>query len=79
MEPLFEGQHIHEVALRLDRPVAPVLAALAERGILGGLDISREYPDSGHALLICATETKTRADLEAYAGALADIMKKDRS
>jgi glycine dehydrogenase subunit 1 len=79
VEPLFEGPQFHEVALRLDRPVAPVLAALAERGILGGLDISREYPDLGHALLTCATETKTRADLEAYAGALADIMKKGRS
>ena len=79
VEPLFEGPHFHEVALRLDRPVAPVLAALAERGILGGLDISREYPDLGHALLACATETKTRADLEAYAGALADIMKKGRA
>jgi glycine dehydrogenase subunit 1 len=77
VEPLFDAPHFHEVALRLDRPVAPVLAALAERGILGGLDISREYPE--HSLLVCATETKTASDLEAYAGALAAIMKKERA
>ncbi len=79
VETLFDGPHFHEVALRLDRPVAPVLTALAERGILGGLDISRGYPDLGHALLVCATETKTPSDLEAYAGALAGIMKKGRA
>src|SRR5690348_710727 len=32
----FEGPFFHEAVVLLDRPVAPVLAALAERGILGG-------------------------------------------
>ena len=55
----------------LDRPVAPVLAALAERGIAGGLDLAASYPEFGHAMLVCATETKSHADIEAYARALA--------
>jgi glycine dehydrogenase subunit 1 len=58
----------------LDRPVPQVLEALAERGILGGLDLTDRYPELGHALLICATETKTETDIAAYAAALADIM-----
>ena len=58
----------------LDRPAAPVLAALARRGILGGLDLSERYPELGHALLVCATETKLGADIDAYAAALADVM-----
>ena len=61
----------HEFVVTLDRPVAPVLAALAERGIAGGHDISAAFPDLGHALLICATETKTDADLATCADALA--------
>ncbi len=77
VEPLFDGPHFHEVALRLDRPVAPVLTALSGRGILGGLDVSLQYPE--HTLLVCATETKTQSDLETYAGALADIMKKEKA
>ena len=71
----FSGKFFHEVAVTLDRPVAPVLDALAARDILGGLDLSAAYPDLGNALLICATETKTDADLQLYASALADIMK----
>ena len=51
----------HEAVLKLDRPVAPVLAALAARGILGGLDLSGTIRSSGQALLVCATETKTDA------------------
>ena len=74
VEPLFDGPHFHDAGIRLDRPVEPVLQALAVRDILGGYDLSRELPELGNALLVCATETKTQADLEAYASALQEIM-----
>ena len=74
VERLFEGPHFHEVALRLDRPVAPVLEALAERDILGGYDLSISCPELGNALLVCATETKTDADIDMYIAALEDIL-----
>jgi glycine dehydrogenase subunit 1 len=66
----FDSPRFHEVLLRLDRPVAPVLEQLAARGIAGGFDASRDFPDLGHALLVCATETKTGEDIEAFASAL---------
>jgi glycine dehydrogenase subunit 1 len=71
----FEGPRFHEAVLQLDRPVAPVIAALANRGIVGGFDLSNDYPELGHALLVCATETRTSADIEAYADALAETLK----
>ena len=48
----------------------PHLRALEAEGILGGLDLAADYPELGHALLVCATETKTDADIERYAAAL---------
>jgi glycine dehydrogenase subunit 1 len=75
----FTAPRFHEAVLVLDRPVAPVLAALARRGIFGGLDLAERYPDLGHALLVCATETKLDSDLESYAGALNDIMNASRA
>ena len=75
----FSAARFHEAVMLLDRPVAPVLAALARRGILGGLDLSERYPELGHALLMCATETKLDVDIDAYAGALADILKSSRA
>jgi glycine dehydrogenase subunit 1 len=70
----FNGPRFHEAVLLLDRPVPGVLEALAARGIVGGVDISREYPSLGNALLVCATETRTPGDIATYARALADVM-----
>lgn len=75
----FDSPRFHEAVLLLDRPAAPVLKALAQRGILGGLDLGEHYSELGSALLVCATETKTDADIEAYATALAEAMKAARA
>ena len=74
----FDVPFFHEDVLILDRPVAPVLAALAENGILGGIDISAQYPELGNALLVCATEMRTREDISRYASALRQIMEQIR-
>jgi glycine dehydrogenase subunit 1 len=71
----FERPRFHEAVLQLDRPVAPVLAELARRGIVGGFDLANDYPELGPALLVCATETRTPADIKAYADALTETLK----
>ena len=72
IERLYDGPYFHEVALKLDRPVAPVLATLAERNILGGYDLT-EYADTD-ALLVCATETKTDGDIDRCIEAFREAM-----
>ncbi|HXF65473.1 MAG TPA: aminomethyl-transferring glycine dehydrogenase subunit GcvPA [Burkholderiales bacterium] len=74
VERAFSGALFHEAVLRLPLPAADVLRGLRAQGILGGLDLSRDYPELGHALLVCATETKTEDDLGRYAEALAGIV-----
>ena len=71
----FDRPRFHEAVLLLDRPVKPVLEALAGRGIIGGADISVRYPSLGNALLVCATETRTLADIETYARELTETMR----
>jgi glycine dehydrogenase subunit 1 len=71
----FDRPRFHEAVLQLDRPVAPVLAELARRGIVGGFDLSVDYPELGSALLVCATETRTHADIQLYADALTESLK----
>ncbi|MDX1517024.1 MAG: aminomethyl-transferring glycine dehydrogenase subunit GcvPA [Woeseiaceae bacterium] len=70
---LYDGAYFHEVALELDQPANVVLDALAERDILGGLDLSAYRPDFDSALLVCATETKTDGDIDAYVTAMQEI------
>jgi glycine dehydrogenase subunit 1 len=76
---VFAGARFHEAVLQLDRPVAPVLQALAARGIEGGYSLAGDYPELGHALLVCATEARSREDISHYASALTDVLRTVRS
>ncbi len=69
-----DGPFFHEALLTLARPTTEVLAALAAEDIQGGYDTSALYPEYGHSLLVCATETRTDADIERYAAALGRVM-----
>ena len=60
----------HEAVIQLPCAVAPVLNAMAEQGIQAGYSLEKAYPDLGHALLVCVTETKTPAELDRYAAVL---------
>jgi glycine dehydrogenase subunit 1 len=71
----FDGPRFHEAVLQLNRKVDDVLEALAQRGIVGGYDLSQRYPELGNALLVCATETRTSEDIAAYAKVLEDVMR----
>jgi glycine dehydrogenase subunit 1 len=74
----FSGARFHEAVLLLERPVAPLLEALAARGIEAGFDLALDYPELGPALLVCATEARTAADIARYAAALAEALKSVR-
>ncbi|MEA3640358.1 MAG: aminomethyl-transferring glycine dehydrogenase subunit GcvPA, partial [Lamprobacter sp.] len=74
VEPIFSGLAFHERALRLPAPTETVLAGLAEQDILGGFDLGREYPELGSAVLVCATEKRTDAEIAAYREALASAL-----
>ena len=69
---LYQGPILYEAAIALDRPVAPLLEALASDNILAGYDLT-EYAGTD-ALLVCATETKTDADIDTYLDAFARVM-----
>ena len=64
----------HEVVIKLTKPVAPVLAAMAQNGVLGGLDLSIDYPELGNALVVCTTETKNDADLNRFVQVLTQAL-----
>ncbi|MDH5473592.1 MAG: aminomethyl-transferring glycine dehydrogenase subunit GcvPA [Gammaproteobacteria bacterium] len=74
VDVLFNGIVFHEVVLKLNKPVAEVLAALAEKNILGGFDLSSDYPQLKNAMLVCATEMRTDEEIDRYARALSEIL-----
>ena len=71
---IFNRPEFHETVLQLPIPAADVISTLGDEGILAGFELKQDYPELGHALLVCATETKTAEDIELFAGKLANAL-----
>lgn len=74
---LVNDSFFNEFTLTLPQEARPVVRALADRKILGGVSLGRLYPGTdalGHGLLVAVTETATHADVEAFAVALQEIL-----
>uniref|UniRef100_E6QNZ0 Glycine decarboxylase (Subunit 1) (Glycine cleavage system protein P) n=1 Tax=mine drainage metagenome TaxID=410659 RepID=E6QNZ0_9ZZZZ len=61
----------NEFVLSTEEAPEAINARLLDQKIIGGLDLSRWYPELGHATLWCATELNTRSQIEAAATTLA--------
>jgi glycine dehydrogenase subunit 1 len=67
----------NEFALRLPRPAAEIVEALALKGVLGGVPVSRFYPgreELTDLLLVAATETSTPKDMDQFEQRLREVM-----
>jgi len=74
---LVNNSFFNEFTLRLPQEARPVVHALAERKILGGVSLGRLYPGADglrNGLLVAVTETATSADVETFATALQEIL-----
>ena len=73
----FTGQTFHECALSVDADVKQLIDELAqEHHILAGFNLSVDYSELGEAILVCATETRTKIDIERFAISLDNILNK---
>jgi len=67
---VFKGPFFQEAVLRLDKPVDEVLHELTAHNILGGYSLAEFYPELGNSLLVCATEMRTKEEIDKYAEVL---------
>jgi glycine dehydrogenase subunit 1 len=73
---VLNGTFFNEFTLRLKRPASDVVERLAERGVLGGVPVSRLLPGAGldDLLLVASTEVNTDEDREALASGLREVV-----
>ena len=75
---LVNDSFFNEFTLRLKRPAAAVVSALAKRGVLAGVPGERlwpERPDLSDVLLVCASECTTEADMAALRDGLKEALR----
>ena len=75
--PLFQSVHFKEfvVSFAPRRPVAEINQALLARGILGGKDLTHEFPQLGNSALYCVTEVHTQQDIDRLVNALEEAVR----
>jgi glycine dehydrogenase subunit 1 len=70
-----DGLFFKEFVVQCPLPVSEINERLLDEwGILGGYDLGDAYPELKDHMLICVTEMNSRAEIEALAEALADIV-----
>ena len=74
VEKIFNAPHFHETVLQLKAPANEVLSGLMDKGILGGYDLSLDYPELGNAILVCTTEMRSEEDIDSYAKAMQEVL-----
>jgi glycine dehydrogenase subunit 1 len=74
VEVLFDSPVFHERVLKLPMPAKEALSALAADNVLGGFDLSGDYPELENALLVCATELRSDEEIERYRSKLEQVL-----
>ncbi len=68
-----EAPIFNEFVVFSEKPFAEIEKKLIPQGILPGIDPSSFYPELKNAFIVCATETKSKEDLDRFAKALKEI------
>jgi glycine dehydrogenase subunit 1 len=72
VEPLFEGAaFFKEFPVRLPRSAVAVRDALVDLGFLAGVPLE---DDDGRGLVVAVTERRTRAQIDAFARAMREVL-----
>jgi glycine dehydrogenase subunit 1 len=69
----FTAPFFNEVVVNVRQPAKDVLAKLQQRGILGGIDLGRFYPEYADCILMAATELTSTADIDSLCAALEEV------
>lgn len=66
-------EFFNEFVVECPRPVSEINARLRERNIVGGYDLSRDYPHLDNAMLVAVTEMNTREEIDAFVKVLGEV------
>jgi len=74
IERVFNRPFFHELVFRLPIPISEMTGAFAAQNLVAGYPLTKDYPELGECILVCATEQRTPADSEIYAHHLQRIL-----
>ncbi|MCT6922648.1 aminomethyl-transferring glycine dehydrogenase subunit GcvPA [Metasolibacillus sp.] len=65
-EVAYQGAHFNEIVVKTKKSVTEINKGLIEKGIIGGFDLGRVYPELENHALIAVTELRTKEEIDAF-------------
>lgn len=69
-EKVFSAPFFKEFVIKCNKPIAQINQALFTKNIIGGLDLEKYYPELKNCMLVCVTENRTKAEIDALIAAM---------
>lgn len=69
----YDGPFFHEFVVNCPRPVTEINDRLLDYDILGGYDLSKDYPSLENRMLIAVTEVNSKEEIDDLISALEEI------
>ena len=60
----FQGAHFNEIVVKTNKSVTEINKGLLEKGIIGGFDLGRIYPEMTNHALIAVTKLRTKEEID---------------
>jgi glycine dehydrogenase subunit 1 len=68
----FEGASFNEFVVQLNKPIKQINQDLLKKGIIGGYDLGRDFPELENHMLIAVTELRTKEEIDTLVKELGD-------
>ncbi|WP_377888535.1 aminomethyl-transferring glycine dehydrogenase subunit GcvPA [Alkalihalobacillus sp. R86527] len=63
---VFDGVYFNEFVIKLNGSVKEMNQKLISKGIIGGYDLGRDYPDLENHMLVAVTENRTKEEIDTF-------------
>ncbi|MFJ5757990.1 aminomethyl-transferring glycine dehydrogenase subunit GcvPA [Neobacillus sp. NPDC093182] len=70
---VYDGYSFNEFVVKLNKPVKEINQALLQKGIIGGYDLGRDYPELANHMLIAVTEQRSKEEIDTLVKEVGDL------
>ncbi len=74
VEAVFDSPFFNEFVIKLPKSVLEINNVLLQHNIIGGYDLSKDYPSMNNYMLIAVTEEKTKRQIDEFANRLEGLL-----
>lgn len=73
LEIVYDGPCFNEFVVKLNQPIRELNRKLLQKGIIGGYDLGRDYPELKNHMLVAVTELRTKEEIDIFVKELRDL------